>query len=472
MKILFTTFLFTLTSLFCFSQNTEFSALQTDLNIKNAYEQFLSDGYVSSRSQPKSEYKSDLKSYYKTRYASSLQRLENDHFIMHPSVSVYVDQLLDIIAQSNSTFNFDEVRVLLAKYVWPNAFSVGDGTLVLNIGLAMRLENEAQLAFVLSHEAAHYFLNHSDEDFIRRFYDKNSDAFKSKLEEINKSEYYQVTKLKELLKSNIYSERSHSRVHEFSADSLGLVFYLNAGYDISGAISTLELLDRLNEPIPDKVNIFTRLNIDTIAYPKASLNLVDLEREDVLEMDSVKTHPDCYKRIVAIVAMGSTGNAEINYKTEAFIDFKDAVNSEVVHCHLFFDAVGDALIHSLNQEEEEKMAAENASAIVISAHRMVHARKKHRISTVISPPSREDTSAVNDLARIAHGLRFSIFSKALYALAKEKYAWAIKDKNTMYEMLAFSYLMKDKELFPIVKASYLEKFPNKKENKAIMDMSL
>ncbi len=55
-----------------------------------------------------------------------------------------------------------------------NAFALPNGSIYFNIGLLARIENEAQLAAVLAHEAAHFIEKHS---FRQRVSAKNASAF-------------------------------------------------------------------------------------------------------------------------------------------------------------------------------------------------------------------------------------------------------------------------------------------------------
>ena len=55
-----------------------------------------------------------------------------------------------------------------------NAFALPNGSIYFNIGLLARIENEAQLATILAHEAAHFIEKHS---FRQRVSSKNYAAF-------------------------------------------------------------------------------------------------------------------------------------------------------------------------------------------------------------------------------------------------------------------------------------------------------
>ncbi|RZK51413.1 MAG: hypothetical protein EOO59_15085, partial [Hymenobacter sp.] len=54
------------------------------------------------------------------------------------------------------------VQLVLSRNPVPNAHALGNGTVMLNVGLLAHLENEAQLAFILCHELAHVQARHMD----------------------------------------------------------------------------------------------------------------------------------------------------------------------------------------------------------------------------------------------------------------------------------------------------------------------
>jgi hypothetical protein len=79
-----------------------------------------------------------------------------------PSVQEYVSQLGDSLLPSGSkgTTRALEFRFFVVEDSTINAASLPDGTLLVNTGLLGALDNEAQLAFVLSHEIAHVLQVH------------------------------------------------------------------------------------------------------------------------------------------------------------------------------------------------------------------------------------------------------------------------------------------------------------------------
>lgn len=67
-----------------------------------------------------------------------------------------------------------KIRVRIYDSTQLNAFTLPNGSIYFNIGLLARIENEAQLAAVLAHEAAHFIERHS---FRQRVSAKNASAF-------------------------------------------------------------------------------------------------------------------------------------------------------------------------------------------------------------------------------------------------------------------------------------------------------
>lgn len=100
----------------------------------------------------------------------------------------------------------------------PNAFSLGAGILVLTEGLLLECHSEAELAAVLSHEMAHQILGHTREA----------------LNELTNAQ----------LASRPVPATRHSLEEELAADELGLKMLRVARYDVSHALSALELGSR------------------------------------------------------------------------------------------------------------------------------------------------------------------------------------------------------------------------------------
>lgn len=160
-----------------------------------------------------------------TIVAESLELIEaltaTGYLINDTAVLAYLESILVKIKPAE--LSGYENKVYLMRTPEANAFCLGNGSIVVCLGLLMLMENEAQLAYILSHELAHFIERHSykSELFVKRF---NARRMDNRAVKIAISDF--------------------SILHEKVADSLGLVMYNNTNYDQSSAAKSLDLLPR------------------------------------------------------------------------------------------------------------------------------------------------------------------------------------------------------------------------------------
>src|SRR5436853_5092109 len=98
------------------------------------------------------------------------------------------------------------------------------------------LANEAELAFVLCHELAHYYLDHSNKRIKKDIETVNSEEYKQEFKRISKSEYHISEQLEKLITKFAYGSSRHSRENEAEADRQGFLFLKNTGFDCGGML--------------------------------------------------------------------------------------------------------------------------------------------------------------------------------------------------------------------------------------------
>lgn len=108
-----------------------------------------------------------------------------------------------------------KIQVRIYDSTQLNAFALPNGSIYFNIGLLARIENEAQLAAVLAHEAAHFIEKHS---FRQRVSAKNAAAFA-------------VSGIPFASLAAVSSISGFSRDLEREADHKGYERLVKAGYD-------------------------------------------------------------------------------------------------------------------------------------------------------------------------------------------------------------------------------------------------
>jgi hypothetical protein len=150
------------------AQRELFSFQKDDTAIKgNLYREALADKNNLIKSLGK-EYRNDYKEWYESRFETAGDLLKSKTFISEPAAHKYLQGLLQKIVAANPELKDLKIRMVFTREGWANAFSIGEGTLALNAGLFIHLDNEAQLVFVLCHEVSHLYLDHSNKEIKKR----------------------------------------------------------------------------------------------------------------------------------------------------------------------------------------------------------------------------------------------------------------------------------------------------------------
>ena len=123
-----------------------------------------------------------------------------------------VEHIADTLLKDYPTLR-KELRFYTLKSPDVNAFATGQGMVFVCTGLVAQVEDEAQLAFIISHEIVHYLRKHSLEEISRR--KRDSDDIDAETQEMR----------------DFIKYHNRSREMESEADSLGLtMFYLPSPY--------------------------------------------------------------------------------------------------------------------------------------------------------------------------------------------------------------------------------------------------
>jgi hypothetical protein len=219
------------------------------------------------------------------------------------------NSILKRIAAANSRYNFDSIKLYINRSVIANAACWGEGTIMVNLGLFLWIDNDNELALVLGHEIAHQLLNHAKSKMEKSIAMLTSDDFKDELKKIKKADYGKYDRFRNLMKGLQVESGKHSRYKESEADSIGALFARNAGYDINIGSRILLKLDNVDDLFSsNKLYVLKNLLANTqvnlsyfISKRKYSgLSSVEITMNADKDLDSIKTHPDCKNRYVAI----------------------------------------------------------------------------------------------------------------------------------------------------------------------------
>lgn len=195
-------------------------------------------------------------------------------------VSEYVNNVADKLLENDPKLR-KKLRFYCLKSNVTNAFTTNQGMIFVTLGLIAQLENEAQLAHILSHEITHYKRKHVINTFIE------SNKINSRRGNYKYSNY----------DDNIIKLSSYSKTLEFEADSLGFYRARDAGYSIEEALSVFDVLQFSYLPFDEQEFKFDFFETPTVKIPVLYQldTIIPIQFEDDYD-DSKSTHPNTRKR--------------------------------------------------------------------------------------------------------------------------------------------------------------------------------
>ena len=174
----------------------------------------------------------------------------------------------------------------------------------------------------------------------------NSAEFKDEIKRLKKQEYGVNAELEKLLKKFAFSTRRHSRDNEAEADDQGMKFLKNTKFNSGGAISCLHMLDTVDDStyystidlpavfsFPDYYFKKRWIQNEAVIFGQMKVDNSSLtEKEKEKEKDSLRTHPDCPKRIATLEPIVSALKPGQNYLVDsvAFSQLKKRFAIEII----------------------------------------------------------------------------------------------------------------------------------------------
>jgi predicted Zn-dependent protease len=236
-------------------------------------------------------------------------------------VSNYVSAIADKLLEKDQNLR-SKLRFYTIKTNETNAFSTYQGIIFITTGLISQLSNEAQLAYVISHEIAHYTEEHVVQTFDLNSKTNNTDK---------------IQKLS-----------SFSKENEFEADKLGLQLYYNAGYNKNDLVSTFDVL--LYSYLPFEEIEFPKnyFNSDCMTIPEGFFpnEKFSIKAEEDAD-DSKSSHPNIKKRKEAteneIKNLKDWGDQKFLLPEERFLNVRTLCRFESIRTDIVNAEFDDAL---------------------------------------------------------------------------------------------------------------------------------
>jgi Zn-dependent protease with chaperone function len=414
----------------------------------------------------------DIIEKYEKRTESLLLRVEGGHFLYGTDFNAYVEKIASEIFRANPQLPKNEINLMVSRYVSPNAACFGEGTIMINLGLLGRVRSEAELAFVISHEIAHYMLNHVNQNIKKNVLLVNDSDLKKQVRKISREDYGVNSKLTELLKEIIYDQSRYTRSQESQADSLGFIYLAKSSYATFGAVSCLNMLDSVDFD-KFKSEIAFKENFDSEKYPFKNRWLE--EEENLfgsgekftfgIIADSLKSHPDCQDRI-SILSEDSSKlliniqNLYLQPKT-AFESLSKSADLEAVYSDFYFQRYGRSLYNALQLLERDSTNAYLYGIVGASFAKIYEAQENHELGKYLPMPSEEiQSESYKKLLVFVRNLRLKELASLNFHYMDSKPAIYLDNEFFLYATAIAIKQFGNYNAYQSYKELYIQSFPN------------
>jgi len=268
--------------------------------------------------------------------------LQSGMVLFNDPASIYANDVLSKLPVENKKLIRKKPRVYILNSAAVNAFATDQGIIFVTLGLLSKLENEAQLAFILSHELVHIQHRHSINKFVHtKDVDKGNDK--------NKDNINQVA-----IDRNIFKKSLYSRKLEEEADKEGLELFLKSDYAPQVILNVFKILNYAYLPFDNKVfekDFFEDANYQ---FPDHfwldTLNEISpMEMVDVKE-DKSATHPSSQKRLKALKSkiedLSSEGKKSFLVSENRFQVIKEKARYQIPYLNLYIENFPEAIYTS------------------------------------------------------------------------------------------------------------------------------
>ncbi len=376
---------------------TSYPGFNEDKSYVSVLQQGTKAKFIADSLGAKGEYKKYLQKQYRDRYNYLNDLFENNLVVSGETSTRYFTALLKEIVSKNPVLQGIPLRPFLYRAWWPNASTTGEGSLIFNTGLFTRMRNESEVAFVICHELAHQYLNHvnaSIDQYVNTVY---AEDFQKELKKIKKSAYEQNKQLDALEKNITYTSRRHGRNFEAQADSMGLIFLSRTSFDSHQALRALNLLDSIDDSQLDMEKVL-RKNFSFDQFPFKD-NWLKKESsffggpvatvQQKKESDSLRTHPDCKKRISLLEPFIQTlPKGQLNpVNGSDFIAQQQLMQYDMVEILYKKDYLSRTLYNALSMLEDKPGDPYLVVVVGETLNKLYSHQKAHTFGTVTDRPS-------------------------------------------------------------------------------------
>lgn len=223
--------------------------------------------------------------------------------LFNDTLSKYINEVADELLKEDKALR-NKLRFYILKSSAVNAFTTNDGMIFVTMGLLSQVENEAQLAFILSHEIAHFQKQHVITQYVEN----------QKI--IHNRGYGRAAYKDKLIRSNQYSQKL-----ETEADLVGCDLFLKSAYNAEGVTRVFDVLKYSYLPFDDVPFDTTYFQNEHYEFP-SSYWMNEIKQIAVDEdYDATKsTHPSTEERKGKVLS--KIEGLEIDAKSDYYMNSK------------------------------------------------------------------------------------------------------------------------------------------------------
>lgn len=170
-----------------------------------------------------------LKINFITTNNYQIQRIiTSGNALVNDEVTTYLNKLVDVILKDDPTLR-SQINIYTLKTQIVNAYSFDKGYLFIDIGLIAQTETEAQLAYIICHEIAHFTKKHCINSFVKESKTDNHNERGS-------------------LEDKLTERCQYSKELESEADMEGLKLFIKTKYNVKQAVKAFDVLQYSHLP--------------------------------------------------------------------------------------------------------------------------------------------------------------------------------------------------------------------------------
>lgn len=278
-------FLFSFTFSFFYSQIEDYKSNYTpilstgklpEIYTRSASEKANADLSALNKTSGVSNRSAKEKFYLNSNFSQD-RLLRSGKLLFNDPVSSFVNQVADEVFKNNQTLR-KQLQIYVVKSDVVNAYCFDNGLILVNLGLIAQLDNEAQLAFILSHEASHFVKKHSLESYV-----------------------YKNTSRRKFSTTVDWDEYKYSQESELEADIQGVKFFKESKYSYKGIPGSFNVLKYSYLPFDEIAFDKTFFEDSNLVFPNEFFlkQTAPIKKEEDYE-DSKSTHPNIKKRKEAV----------------------------------------------------------------------------------------------------------------------------------------------------------------------------